>query len=110
MTGSEKRSTSRDRFCDRQRVDVLDAGLISQPRQERVERTLLRAGIRHAQDVGARVGPSRHDGGSPLSEDRKSTRLNSSHSQMSYAVFCFKKKTIYVMRVSIMASKLIAER
>src|SRR2546430_8773574 len=27
-----------------------------------------------------------------LSEDRKSTRLNSSHSQISYAVFCLKKK------------------
>src|SRR2546427_7610753 len=26
-------------------------------------------------------------------EDRKSTRLNSSHSQISYAVFCLKKKT-----------------
>src|SRR5688572_32006760 len=28
-----------------------------------------------------------------LSGDRKSTRLNSSHSQISYAVFCLKKKT-----------------
>src|SRR2546427_4981488 len=28
----------------------------------------------------------------PLKEDRKSTRLNSSHSQISYAVFCLKKK------------------
>src|SRR2546430_13500085 len=27
-----------------------------------------------------------------LCEDRKSTRLNSSHSQISYAVFCLKKK------------------
>src|SRR2546427_6274174 len=27
-----------------------------------------------------------------LSQDRKSTRLNSSHSQISYAVFCLKKK------------------
>src|SRR2546430_9426480 len=27
-----------------------------------------------------------------LSVDRKSTRLNSSHSQISYAVFCLKKK------------------
>src|SRR5688572_31192632 len=27
-----------------------------------------------------------------LSKDRKSTRLNSSHSQISYAVFCLKKK------------------
>src|SRR2546430_7728660 len=27
-------------------------------------------------------------------QDRKSTRLNSSHSQISYAVFCLKKKKI----------------
>src|SRR2546430_17655477 len=31
-------------------------------------------------------------GSSELSSDRKSTRLNSSHSQISYAVFCLKKK------------------
>src|SRR2546430_6071619 len=29
---------------------------------------------------------------SSASRDRKSTRLNSSHSQISYAVFCLKKK------------------
>src|SRR2546427_8600662 len=29
---------------------------------------------------------------SPPRADRKSTRLNSSHSQISYAVFCLKKK------------------
>src|SRR3712207_8601493 len=37
--------------------------------------------------------------GSPLAEDRKSTRLNSSHANISYAVFCLKKKkknTTYV--------------
>src|SRR2546430_5728348 len=28
--------------------------------------------------------------------DRKSTRLNSSHSQISYAVFCLKKKTAHL--------------
>src|SRR2546430_11626317 len=28
--------------------------------------------------------------------DRKSTRLNSSHSQISYAVFCLKKKTCHL--------------
>src|SRR5688572_32018157 len=27
-----------------------------------------------------------------VAQDRKSTRLNSSHSQISYAVFCLKKK------------------
>src|SRR2546430_4304286 len=30
--------------------------------------------------------------------DRKSTRLNSSHSQISYAVFCLKKKNDRVQR------------
>src|SRR3712207_7163036 len=29
-----------------------------------------------------------------LAEDRKSTRLNSSHANISYAVFCLKKKTL----------------
>src|SRR2546427_7042209 len=31
-------------------------------------------------------------GVAPVQQDRKSTRLNSSHSQISYAVFCLKKK------------------
>src|SRR2546422_6020783 len=35
-------------------------------------------------------GPSRAS--SPGSTDRKSTRLNSSHGYISYAVFCLKKK------------------
>src|SRR5205085_9962348 len=30
--------------------------------------------------------------GMGMGQDRKSTRLNSSHSQISYAVFCLKKK------------------
>src|SRR2546422_7944144 len=32
------------------------------------------------------------------SRDRKSTRLNSSHGYISYAVFCLKKKTIHDAR------------
>src|SRR5206468_12854249 len=36
-------------------------------------------------DAHARLAESRHT-------DRKSTRLNSSHDQISYAVFCLKKK------------------
>src|SRR3989442_6127563 len=34
------------------------------------------------------------DGEDEALEDRKSTRLNSSHVRISYAVFCLKKKTI----------------
>src|SRR5690554_5126854 len=40
---------------------------------------------------GTVCGGGRYDG---LLEDRKSTRLNSSHVRISYAVFCLKKKTI----------------
>src|SRR3712207_7093879 len=32
-----------------------------------------------------------------LAEDRKSTRLNSSHANISYAVFCLKKKKKYTV-------------
>src|SRR5437868_13300077 len=35
---------------------------------------------------------------SPRSEDRKSTRLNSSHVSISYAVFCLNKKTKHQQR------------
>src|SRR2546430_2846540 len=35
---------------------------------------------------------TRRAGVDPQRSDRKSTRLNSSHSQISYAVFCLKKK------------------
>src|SRR3972149_8840449 len=38
---------------------------------------------------GAHFAPVAGDGGP--AGDRKSTRLNSSHSQISYAVFCLKK-------------------
>src|SRR2546430_4108420 len=55
--------------------------------------------IAHRHDRGNRFPSPSHDetlflGGHllDLSEDRKSTRLNSSHSQISYAVFCLKKK------------------
>src|SRR5688572_31929120 len=49
----------------------LDLGIAAPPLERRQQPRLLAA------DVGAR--------------DRKSTRLNSSHSQISYAVFCLKK-------------------
>src|SRR3990167_8085094 len=42
-------------------------------------------------------GTSMGDGYGPI-VDRKSTRLNSSHSQISYAVFCLKKKKTNITR------------
>src|SRR2546428_5301559 len=38
--------------------------------------------------------PLRRNPRAPLLSDRKSTRLNSSHDQISYAVFCLKKKKV----------------
>src|SRR5688572_32115320 len=46
--------------------------------------------LRHGSDVVGDCEINDLLGGLP--EDRKSTRLNSSHSQISYAVFCLKKK------------------
>src|SRR5438874_8205199 len=41
---------------------------------------------------GAWVSPQTNRYPSSISSDRKSTRLNSSHVEISYAVFCLKKK------------------
>src|SRR5206468_11587973 len=62
------------------RTDLLDvhrlADVVDRTRPDRLHRRVDRAEGRH--DDGLR--------------DRKSTRLNSSHDQISYAVFCLKKK------------------
>src|SRR2546430_13105017 len=52
--------------------------------------TLFRSrySVRLRRSPGAVVGRARR----AHHRDRKSTRLNSSHSQISYAVFCLKKK------------------
>src|SRR3990167_3039683 len=42
----------------------------------------------------------------PLTPDRKSTRLNSSHSQISYAVFCFKKHGLRIVTIDVQHRRL----
>src|SRR5687768_18041932 len=42
--------------------------------------------------AGSHLSGKRCDRGSSSARDRKSTRLNSSHGYISYAVFCLKKK------------------
>src|SRR5436309_4617278 len=49
----------------------------------------------HGQELiaaGQQPGDSKADGERQQRTDRKSTRLNSSHVKISYAVFCLKKK------------------
>src|SRR2546427_9321456 len=72
------RSSSVGRPRDR---SVRDRAAHEDPRRERGTTPYRRCPRRRhgPEDVGAQ-------------QDRKSTRLNSSHSQISYAVFCLKKK------------------
>src|SRR5438105_10960537 len=60
-------------------LSLHDALPIFDPRTHRVERPAVLGGSLFAQ---------------PEDGDRKSTRLNSSHEWISYAVFCLKKKTL----------------
>src|SRR5688572_32013421 len=53
-------------------------------------RTPQKIGVLHYAPIQATVNGEPH--ADFLRRDRKSTRLNSSHSQISYAVFCLKKK------------------
>src|SRR2546427_4099260 len=46
----------------------------------------------HLEPVAPNGGAGVAERAAELRKDRKSTRLNSSHSQISYAVFCLKKK------------------
>src|SRR3712207_7154727 len=73
-----------ERLLDR--IDDLEAGAV-----ERLEELAL--DHRDALDDGRRVGGRRVDV-REAREDRKSTRLNSSHANISYAVFCLKKNNI----------------
>src|SRR5699024_11399455 len=60
-------------------LTVLGEGL------ERIEHDVV-AGVSHSLEVHSEFLRTR------FAEDRKSTRLNSSHVSISYAVFCLKKK------------------
>src|SRR3712207_8609086 len=69
----------------RSEVGEHDAGQAPEPLADGLQVGEHLAGV---EGVGERVD-HRHGG-----RDRKSTRLNSSHANISYAVFCLKKTTI----------------
>src|SRR2546430_13613814 len=60
-------------------------------------RQSMDAGHEWRRHCGSRVGAH-------SKRDRKSTRLNSSHSQISYAVFCLKKKNNFLKKVLLIAT------
>src|SRR5207249_9067148 len=91
-------------FPTRRSSDLHDsAGEPSQPRLVQGATSHLQAarivlaGPLEKRDVRVVLGPTSRDGLTAISFDlalldRKSTRLNSSHVSISYAVFCLKKK------------------
>src|SRR2546430_17684956 len=59
---------------------VIVEGLLAAARRDQGQKSFLEKGLCYQPVTRA------------VKTDRKSTRLNSSHSQISYAVFCLKKK------------------
>src|SRR3712207_8831334 len=76
-------------ICDAPEPDAVPRGRVGRPRRGHLG--------------GARAAPPLHplegDGLGGRRPDRKSTRLNSSHPNISYAVFCLKKKNNIIARV-----------
>src|SRR6266496_5999568 len=66
----------------------LVAFLVGDPQREVV--VLEQRDLGHRGRIVMDPAPTRQD--APVQLDRKSTRLNSSHVEISYAVFCLKKK------------------
>src|SRR3712207_7454492 len=69
-------------------------------------RRLLRDGRRRRAAGRRAAGEGRRPGGAAARRDRKSTRLNSSHANISYAVFCLNKKTHYFTHVLLISNTL----
>src|SRR5690625_6048327 len=67
----------------------IQQGLEGDPHGGRGEQQ--RQEVQQREDLAVALMPG-HEGAQQQAQDRKSTRLNSSHVAISYAVFCLKKK------------------
>src|SRR3712207_7381675 len=59
-----------------------------------IDRTSARATLASMIPVGGQAAALRRADGGAVRVDRKSTRLNSSHANISYAAFCLNKKSL----------------
>src|SRR2546430_3539215 len=108
----ERRPPSRHRRRDCNRGWVSHRGAHVHAAHARGHRARLHAYVqvrspaRHRGGAGHQAVPDQGPGGHEQHrpQDRKSTRLNSSHSQISYAVFCLKKKkkTQYIDSIKLL--------
>src|SRR2546430_7567296 len=83
------RSSPEDECLRRELDDAVQRAIAELPSRCREVFVLRRRDALPYDQIAARPGGA---GRTPPGIDRKSTRLNSSHSQISYAVFCLKKK------------------
>src|SRR5438034_8728413 len=66
--------------------------------------------LRRPARLGPDLGRSKRHAGRRRFEDRKSTRLNSSHTVISYAVFCLKKKKKQKQHIRSVKSRIHNEK
>src|SRR3712207_8469059 len=91
------RSTVTERWLPVRRVGLYVPGGLA-PLLSSVVMNVVPAQIAGVESIAVASPPQRDHGGLPdpgvlaACADRKSTRLNSSHANISYAVFCLKKK------------------
>src|SRR5699024_11934998 len=78
-------------FMDKMRCELIAVPFLCVFRDKRV---FVKAGASHDMDVGCLTQTL--ETLCISSQDRKSTRLNSSHVSISYAVFCLKKKKVSI--------------
>src|SRR5688572_32011969 len=73
---------------------------VGHPHRKRRGRRGVQPATARREHASARIQdrPAAHAAPAGDARDRKSTRLNSSHSQISYAVFCLKKKKKQTVR------------
>src|SRR2546430_9679148 len=92
-----------DIFAALSQLQVLERALAADPTAAQRARQAVQLLERALGEIRNFIGAFRPPGferrelgqiieGLAVQQDRKSTRLNSSHSQISYAVFCLKKK------------------
>src|SRR3712207_8669157 len=74
-------------FRSRRGRALLDSDAVVPAHRSHLDRAAARARISHRLCHGQGAG-------AVAAVDRKSTRLNSSHANISYAVFCLKQKTL----------------
>src|SRR5256885_10658533 len=75
-------------------VDTLYVKTMHGPEHRQTFLDIAKAGVGHPFEYSG-IWQHMVDMSTMCCQDRKSTRLNSSHLVISYAVFCLKKKTLY---------------